>query len=121
MLEEIIEHDWQVIELFKNPEASAVYTYSVWMRGEYRRSDSVFSSHELAPASRVTAADPVSTRRKRRKIVLALLCQLEQLRDAEERCRDNTPENLQSSAAYEDTEEIVSKFEEAIELIESIY
>ena len=63
------------------------------------------------------AAPDYSTRRSRRAAVKAAIKQLEQIKAQEERVRDNTPENLQGSAAYEATEEAVSSLEEAIDAL----
>ena len=68
-----------------------------------------------------TASDPVSTRRKRRKILADIVCRLEELRDAEEQARDNTPENLQGTERYEAYDDIISGLDEAIELLGDLY
>jgi len=73
-----------------------------------------------------TAAKPdpkpdYSTRRRRRTAVKRLTEQTEQIRDAEEQCRDNIPENLQRSSVYDRADECVSILDEAIELLKSIY
>ena len=62
-----------------------------------------------------------STRRQRRAAVLAIKRQMEQIRDAEERLRDNMPENLQGSANYEMADEYASLLNEAVELLDAIY
>jgi hypothetical protein len=62
-----------------------------------------------------------STRRQRRAAVRYFAQQMELVRDAEEQCRDNTPENLQGSAVYEVADEYVSQLDEAVELLSSIY
>jgi hypothetical protein len=62
-----------------------------------------------------------STRRQRRAAVKSILLQLEQIRDAEEQCRDNIPENLQGSSIYDTADEYVSSLSETVELLESIY
>jgi hypothetical protein len=62
-----------------------------------------------------------STRRQRRAAVRSFAGQLEMIRDAEEQCRDNTPENLQGSIVYETADEYVSLLNDAIEAMEAIY
>jgi hypothetical protein len=62
-----------------------------------------------------------STRRRRRAAVSSLMKQLELIMDAEERYRDNIPENLQGSVVFERADECVSLLEEAIELMGSVY
>jgi hypothetical protein len=62
-----------------------------------------------------------STRRRRRAAVRSFVGQIEQIRDAEEQCRDNTPENLQGSAVYEMADEYVALLDAAIEALEAIY
>ena len=58
-----------------------------------------------------------STRRRRRAVINGIIEQLEQMRTWEERVRDNTPENLQGSSAYDTTEEAVASLEEAIDVL----
>jgi len=62
-----------------------------------------------------------STRRQRRTAVCSLIQQLEQIKAAEERCRDNTPENLQGSMVFESADQCVTLLDEAIDLLGSIY
>ena len=62
-----------------------------------------------------------STRRQRRAALKRCVLQLEQIRDAEELCRDNTPVNLQGSSVYEKADEYVSMLNDALELLESVY
>jgi len=62
-----------------------------------------------------------STRRKRRAAVCCFAQQLELVRDAEEQCRDNTPENLQGSVVFEMADGYVSSLDEAIDILNSIY
>ena len=62
-----------------------------------------------------------STRRQRRAAVNRFVQQLELIMAAEERVRDNTPENLQGAATYEETGEIASMLEAAIDSLNSIY
>jgi hypothetical protein len=66
-------------------------------------------------------APDYSTRRQRRAAVKIFTQQLEMVRAAEEQCRDNTPENLQSSVVYETADEYVSQLDEVIGLMDAIY
>lgn len=66
-------------------------------------------------------SDTVATRRQRRNTVSSLIRQMEQVRDAEERYRDNIPENLQGSVVYDSADQSVSLMNEAIDLLETIY
>ena len=61
-----------------------------------------------------------TTKRKRRAAIKSIIKQLEQLRNFEERSRDNIPENLQGSELYENADQCVSWLEEAIEILASI-
>ena len=63
----------------------------------------------------------LSTRRKRRNAVNDIIRLLLRVRDNEERCRDNIPENLSTGAAYENAEESISIIDEAISLLDSAY
>ena len=62
-----------------------------------------------------------STRRRCRTAVRSLIQQLEQIKAAEERCRDNTPENLQGSHVFESADQYVTLLDEVIDLLSSIY
>ena len=66
-------------------------------------------------------APDYSTRRKRRAALRTLASQVGQIKAAEGRCRDNTPENLRGSEAYEAADECASHLGEALELLESVY
>jgi hypothetical protein len=78
---------------------------------------SMFMSEYSKGLVKRKAAPNYSTRRRRRTAIKALLVQLELIRCCEERVRDNTPENLQSSEAYEATEDAVSSLDEAIDAL----
>ena len=43
---EVIEYEERLLALFKTPEAGAFYEHLVWWSGEYKRSDSVFTSFD---------------------------------------------------------------------------
>lgn len=62
-----------------------------------------------------------STRRKRRVILASTICILEQISLAETAYRDNMPENLQASDAYDTTDDYISSLEEAIDVLRSVY
>lgn len=75
-----------------------------------------------APISKkTTVTNPVSTKKKRRNTVRALIHQLEQVRDAEEQAKENIPENLRGAGIFDASEESVSLLEEAIEILEGVY
>lgn len=58
-----------------------------------------------------------STKRKRRAAVEYIIKQLELIKEYEEKYRDNIPENLQNSEAYEAAEEYIEYLEEALEVL----
>ena len=66
-------------------------------------------------------ANIFSTRRKRRAAVKAIISEMEQIALAEEKSKDNIPENLQSSITYEAAEESLELLEQVIELLGEIY
>ena len=66
-------------------------------------------------------AAPLSTRRKRRKILDNIIGQLEALLNAEEQAQSNIPENLVGSSNYEAYNEIIEQLDEAIGLLETVY
>jgi len=73
-----------------------------------------------SPVKRKAAPD-YSTRRQRRTAIRAIIKELELMRACEERVRDNMPENLLGSAAYDTAEEAVSSLEEATEALISFW
>ena len=62
-----------------------------------------------------------STRGKRRAASQYFVEQYEQIRDAEESYRDNIPENLQGSAAYESAEQTVAALDNALEALSEAF
>ena len=62
-----------------------------------------------------------SARRKRRDAVKAILAHLSAIRDAEQRCLDNVPENLQNSDSFEIGEYAVDILDETIGLLGDAY
>jgi hypothetical protein len=76
----------------------------------------VMTDYASTSAKRPSAPD-YSTRRRRRAAIKTILQQLEQMKACEESVRDNMPENLGSSAAYDAAEEAVSSLEAAIEAL----
>jgi O-succinylbenzoate synthase len=101
--------------LFKSAcAASSVSMASVLTRfiAEYTQS---------ACQAELEAADYVSTKRKRRRAIEEMASRMEAIRYAQECAKDNMPENLHGSAAYEAAEESVGKMDEVIELLMEIY
>jgi hypothetical protein len=65
--------------------------------------------------------DICSTRQRRRKALVSLIAQLEEICGAEKQYWDNIPINLQNGPAYEAAEQAVSAMEEALELLYHAY
>ena len=63
----------------------------------------------------------LSTKRQRRNRAKYHIKGLEQIRAAEELCRDNIPSNLQGSALFENADNTISLLDDAIELIISAF
>jgi hypothetical protein len=63
----------------------------------------------------------VSTRRRRRKEVKDLLLRLKRILEAEERYRDNIPENLQGSAVGDSADNIIELLSDVICSLEDVY
>jgi len=57
------------------------------------------------------------TKRQRRAAMKRILNQLEQIKAAAEKSRDNFPDNLQGSTSYEAAEEYINALEEALEIL----
>jgi len=62
----------------------------------------------------------LSTKRQRRAAIRSIMQQLEQIKAAEERYRDNIPENLQGSVVFEKADQYVSLLDEALDLLGSL-
>jgi len=101
--------DTMIASAFKEACAAS----NVSMAAELSR---FMADYASSPAKRKAAPD-YSTRRRRRTAIRAIIKELEIMRSCEESVRDNMPENLQGSAAYDTAEEAVSSLEEAIEAL----
>ncbi len=73
------------------------------------------------PDHRKARKDPATSRGGRRKMITALIRQLEQIRDAECNYRDAIPANLCGSQRYEDAEQSINTMEEALEALYEAY
>jgi len=69
----------------------------------------------------MTTIHDFSTRRKRRTALSSIISHLEQISLAEETYRDNMPENLQNSDAYDTTDYYICLLDEAIDSLRSVY
>jgi hypothetical protein len=80
------------------------------------RADYLKVSKDLA-----TTQSGYDTRAKRRQHVGEIICRLVEIRDHEDICRANIPENLQSGPAYENSELSLDALEQAIDLLRDAY
>ena len=109
------EHYTQ-IKVSLQPEIAGVFKKRCKLRGVSMASEiSCFISGENKKP------DPCSTRQRRRKAIVALIIQLEEICDAEKEYLDNIPINLQNGQAYEAAEQAVTAMEEAIGLLHQAY
>jgi len=105
----------ETAEAFKAACAAA----GVSMASELSR---FMADYSATPITKKTAAaNPVSSKKKRRNTARAAILMLEQVRDAEEQAMDNTPENFRGSDSYAESEENSSLLDEAIGILERIY
>lgn len=65
--------------------------------------------------------EPYKTRPKRRKAVLAIIEQLENIMQAEMRYLDNIPDNLRASIRFEEAEQTVSCLDDAVNFLSQAY
>jgi len=79
------------------------------------------ASYSKQPVKTEPVINPYATRKMRRKAVDFFITQMESLTLAEERYRDNIPENLQGSARYEEADRSVDAARNAIEQLREIY
>jgi len=66
-------------------------------------------------------AEPCSTRQRRRKALVSVITQLEEIFYAEKQYLDNIPINLQNAPAYEAAEQAATAMEEALGLLYQAY
>jgi hypothetical protein len=109
------------VKVSVRPEVAEAFKRTCGMSGVSMASEiSRFMS-----ASHSTATKPVAlkigTRPERRRAVRQIVEALESIRAAEERYRDNIPENLQAGQAYENAENAVAGLEEAISVLEGAF
>ena len=116
------EKNYTQIKAHIDPELASVFKAACSRTGVSMASVlTQFMSEYSKSAKKRKLAPDYSTRRQRRAAVKSFTQQLEMIKDAEEQCRDNTPENLQGSIVYETADEYVSQLEEVIELMDAIY
>jgi len=72
-------------------------------------------------ASKRKPVSDYSTRRKRRAALFSIVSALEQISQAEEAYRENMPENLQNSDAYDYTGYYIDLIDEAVDTLRSVY
>jgi len=65
--------------------------------------------------------DICSTRQRRRRALVSIITQLEEIFYAEKQYWDNIPINLQNAPAYEAAEQAATAMEEALELLYQAY
>jgi len=83
---------------------------------------SQFISQYCGTAIKKRAYSPdLSTRRQRRAAVRSITQMIDRIRTNEEQYRDNIPDNLQGSAAFDAAEHCISALDEAIDLLETAY
>jgi hypothetical protein len=66
-------------------------------------------------------ADISSTRQRRRKALVSVILQLEEICDAEKEYWDNIPINMQNGERYEAAEQAYNAMEEALGLLHHVY
>jgi len=80
-----------------------------------------FMADYTSCASKCRTAPDYSTRRRRRTAIRAIIKGLELMKACEDCVRDNMPDNLQGSTAFETAEEAVSLLDEAIEVLSTFW
>ena len=84
-------------------------------RFDYERSLDFFNRLNLKHSTDLT------TRRRRRAAVNRIMSELTNIRNAEQRCLDNTPENFQGNESFELGEIAVETLDEILELLNQVY
>jgi len=114
---------YKQVKIYLPPELAA--SFKSLCREE---NESVTSALSRFMAERCAAAikkktdpEPFSTRAKRRNSVKRIASQLNEIRDAEEQAQENFPKNLRGSSIFESYGEILSRLDEAIEMLDEVY
>jgi hypothetical protein len=105
--------DADLAEAFKK----ACQTDGVSMAAEISR----FMRMKVGSLKTAGTPPPVATRQQRRREVDALRARAQRVLDAEERYRDNIPENLQGSKNYEAAEMSIEALDGVIEALEAVF
>ena len=113
---------YTAIKVYADPDVAAAFKAVCAASGESMNGRLTQLIAEYCSSTKKHKQKPdYSTRRQRRTAIKYYAQQIGQIRDAEEQCRDNTPENLQRSIVYEQADEYVASLDEAVERLESIY
>jgi hypothetical protein len=117
------DKNYKQIKIYASPEIVERFrvvcdAQGVSMSGELCRA----MSEKIGAAGKARQKrDMFSTRGLRRKSLQAIISQLETMRGAEEQYKENIPDNLQTSVAYDNADRAVSTLEDAIALLEDVY
>jgi hypothetical protein len=104
------------IKVSVGPEIAVEFKKKCQVKGVSMASEiSRFMSGEIKKA------DTCSTRQRRRKALVSLIVQLEEICDAEKQYLDNIPINLQNGDRYEAAEQAYTALEEALALLYQAY
>jgi len=111
------------VKVSVKPELAAAFKAACTAAGASMASvlSGFMASYCQHPAVQGPPDDPYATRGLRRRAVEGFICKMESLALAEERYRDNIPENLRGSARYEEADRSVDAAYEAIDLLREVY
>ena len=98
---------------------AACESAGVSMASELSRLMASYSESQVPPKKVVS--DFVSTKKKRRRKIQDIICDLTQIRDAQEWANENVPNNFRDLENFEAAEESVVLLDEAIEILEGVY
>lgn len=111
------------VKVSVKPELAAAFKAACAAAGASMAStlSGFMANYSQHPAKHDPPLDPYATRRQRRRILDAIISQMDSLAIAEECYRDKIPENLRGSVRYEDADRCVDAANEAIERLREIY
>jgi len=112
--------NYQQINIAVRPELAAAFRSVCEQRQTAMREAFITLMTEYCAAPPVLKEQKdkgYAVRSSRRKAITAIIGQLENIRDAEEKYKQNIPENLQNSSRYESAEHAVEAFDEAIGIL----
>ena len=111
------------VKVSVTPDIAAAFKAACAARGDSQACvlSKLMADYSQAGIKKTEPADKLDTRKRRRVAIKAIAARMGEVLAAEERYRDNVPENLEGSKWHEASEESISVMQEIIDLMSDIY